>query len=164
MTQITLNAFSLHCRGKVTRNNHWLCKMAVQKSFAQISYSQTPCSGDAKVQEILKMTCQKKKTLKIGSIFRKKLFIRRQYSLVGNFLCFCFLDLGPILAVSFFFDKFWNFFRICNLCHIFGCFSAMYSQILMTQGFLDSSHVALSMKNGLNQNRSLQEGFFHRCL
>ena len=64
----------------------------------------------------------------------------------------------------FFFDKFWNFFRICNLCHIFGCFSAMYSQILMTQGFLDSSHVALSMKNGLNQNRSLQEGFFHRCL
>ena len=163
MTQITLNAFSLHCRGKVTRNNHWLCKMAVQKSFAQISYSQTPCSGDAKVQEILKMTCQKKRHSKLAQYLEKSSSYVDSIHQQATFYVFAFW-IQDLFWPCLFFDKFWNFFRICNLCHIFGCFSAMYSQILMTQGFLDSSHVALSMKNGLNQNRSLQEGFFHRCL
>ena len=55
---------------------------------------------------IPKNDMSKKKTLKFGSIFWKKLFIRRQYLSVGNFQCFYFLDLGPILAVSFFWTNF----------------------------------------------------------
>ena len=106
----------------------------------------------------------KKKTLKIGSIFRKKLFIRRQYSLVGNFLCFCFLDLRPILAVSFFFDKFWNFFRICNLCHIFGCFSALYSQILMTQGFFGQLSCCTIHEKQFEPKQKSPRGFFPQML
>ena len=47
----------------------------------------------------------KKKTLKIGCRYWKKLFIRCWETCLGNFWCFCFFNLDLRLAVSFFFDK-----------------------------------------------------------
>ena len=92
LPKLILNAFSLHSRVKVIRNNQWLCKMAVLSSFAQISNSYIPCSRDAKVQEIPKMTRQKKDTQIWLNILEKTLhtsivFISRQLSM---FLLFGF--------------------------------------------------------------------------
>ena len=84
--------------------------------------------------------------------------VQWKISSICNFGRFYFYDLGIILEVLVFFDKFLNFFRISNRGHIFLSKSVKSFQILKNQGFLESSYVALSVKTNLDNKWCLYTG------